>query len=284
MPKCPECGIEYVAGVKECTECKVPLIDDEEAQVANRIAIVKVKEALADRLVDYLNYCKVGNPEKMYDEDEDIYVVVVDEADADIAIKNAKVLLMNEMQPDEDETEGESEDPDQADFIIPEEEKEDTGVYVSKQERYEDLRSSASAFTIVGIVCVVLSVLMIAGIVKLPLNSTSELMMKLLLAVMGIAFAFIGFNSHKKAKALEAAAANEDSEIDSLLKDFLADHTAEGIDEAIYKIQPDIDPTLLAFQRLDLIRRDLQALRPELRDGSYLDEMSDRLYTQLFEE
>jgi len=64
---CPECGYEYVEGIKECADCRVPLVEEQPRQIRrrpkefqevlstyNQADIALIKSILDDEKVEYV--------------------------------------------------------------------------------------------------------------------------------------------------------------------------------------------------------------------------------------
>ncbi|MGB2957858.1 MAG: hypothetical protein WBG01_17685 [Bacteroidota bacterium] len=64
---CPECGYEYVEGIKECADCRVPLVEERPRQIRrhpkefqevlstyNQADIALIKSILDDERVEYV--------------------------------------------------------------------------------------------------------------------------------------------------------------------------------------------------------------------------------------
>lgn len=293
---CPKCGMEYVPGVTMCTECKVALVE-EEPQVAERIAVCKGNEQLANRMTEFLTYCKIKNVEKEYNEVEDTWYIIVDAEDADMAIKQASVLISQEYQQDrsaaepfkaldgEDTASTDAENAtDEPELIIPEAESTKGGAFVAKKAKYEDLKGTAVSFISVGSAALVLDILLFAGVLKLSfLAESSQVMMKIMLIIVGGIFLFIGIQAQLKTKGMKEEVAQEDTATEKIMSDFTSAYTGEDIDAQIYRIQADISDDLLPFQRLELIKRLVQKQHPEVNDDAFLDEMCDQIYSHYYD-
>ena len=295
---CPKCGMEYVPGITMCTDCKVALVEPK-TNVAERVAICRLNRQMANRLLEYLNYCKFTNPDKVYNESDGMWYVIVDSSEADEALKQASILLQKEYSEDapatfnalnndsfdEDSDETPAERTDAApELIIPEAESSAGGAFIPKKAKYEDLKGTFSAFTIVGGISLILSILMFTNVLNLTmLTNYSQLMLKCLLAFMGILFIVIGIRALFRMRGMKEEVAKEESATDQIFRDFTSAYTAETVDQQIFNIQPDVSDDLLPFQRLELIKRLMRKQHPELTDEVLLDEMCDRIYTALYE-
>lgn len=154
--------------------------------------------------------------------------------------------------------------------------------YESTAAKYEDLKSSASAFYMVGGLIFVLAVLSLAGIVPLPFYGASRILMHGLLLCMGILFLFIGIHSSKKAKSIHSMIAVEEEKNKKLMDWFLASYTSESLDQRLAEDYGTMEEEELMLKRMDFIH-DALITSHDLPDDGYADEMSEQIYTRLYE-
>ena len=119
MKYCPDCDMEFIDSVHTCTDCGKILVDKEKYFEGKAIREAEEAKAEEERQRQLL--------ESMSDEEKE-------------AVKEA-------MEEAEQESRGRRRG------AIPE-----PTVYVTRAERYEDLKSSASAFWIVGAALIILAV------------------------------------------------------------------------------------------------------------------------------
>lgn len=75
MPWCPKCGNEYEEGVRECSECKVALVNEYPEKLSMKLLVTIESESNADKLTDYLKYSGIDSVTELNDDNEyDIYV------------------------------------------------------------------------------------------------------------------------------------------------------------------------------------------------------------------
>ena len=84
--------------------------------------------------------------------------------------------------------------------------------YVNKEQRYEDMSSSASAFFLVGGVLLAASVLCFAGIVNLPMAGFSKYVFQGVMALMAVGCLAVAVSSKKRASVLKEEAKDEEKE------------------------------------------------------------------------
>lgn len=77
MPWCPGCKTEYQTGVTMCSDCKIELVDDLD-EVSALIPFFQAEDKkVAEKLVKFFNYSDLESSVQ-YDEENDIYVVLID--------------------------------------------------------------------------------------------------------------------------------------------------------------------------------------------------------------
>lgn len=156
-------------------------------------------------------------------------------------------------------------------------------VYVKKSQQYDDLKSSASAFLLVGGVLTLASVLAWAGIIRLPIGGLSKYITQGVLTGTGIASLIVAFKSLSAAKAVSGEAKQEEQATKELVEWFTSTYTAKQIDRKILHDFGDMDPEELSLKRFYLIH-DLIIVNHDLHNESYLDLLCDEIYAKLFDD
>lgn len=161
-----------------------------------------------------------------------------------------------------------------------------SSVYVKKSARYEDMKSSASAFLFMGCATLVLAAVCAAGI--LPVSPSSRPVFTLVPGLIGIACLYICLKTKKGAAAMKAAAAEENKETEGLIAAFLAAHSARQMDarlakdaEAAGDIFSELGPEELSLKRYGLIQ-DYLITEHDLPDPAYVDLLTEEIYNQMF--
>lgn len=170
----------------------------------------------------------------------------------------------------------EGEDPEEKPKAVP------VKVYVKKADKYEDLKSSASAFILVGGCLLVFSILCWIGIINLPLAGTSKLLMQSVLTVIGIGSVAVAFNTSKAAKAVKAQIAEENATTKQLIKWFVTSFDADDLDRQLAAELGELGPEELSLKRFELIQ-DIIITNHDITDQSYVDSLSEDIYSKLFE-
>lgn len=90
--------------------------------------------------------------------------------------------------------------------------------YVDKGQRYEDVKSSATAFFIIGGALAVASVLVFAGVINIPMYGIMKYIFQGMMAVMAVGSLIVAFSSQKSAAALKTEAVDEEKETKEIVE------------------------------------------------------------------
>ena len=238
MKYCPDCDMEFIDSVHTCTDCGKILVDKEKYFEGKAMREAEEAKAEEERQRQLL--------ESMSDEEKE-------------AVKEAL-------------EEAEQENRGRRRGALPE-----PTVYVTRAERYEDLKSSASAFWIVGAALIILAVAGWSGL--LPVNIILKLMFTILAAVS----IFIAWKTGQDAKTVKGQIKEENEVTEQLIKWFLENYTPEQIDEIVRRENGDLQDEVLALKRIALIQ-DIYVTQYDLADQGYVDALAEEVYGQLFED
>ena len=238
MKYCPDCDMEFIDSVQTCTDCGKILVDKDKYFEGKAAREAEEAKAEEDRRREML--------ESMTEEEKE-------------AMKEA-------MEEAEQQTRGRHRG------AIPE-----PTVYVTRAERYEDLKSSASAFWIVGAALIILAVAGWAGI--LPVN----IILKLMFTVLAGVSLFIAWKTGEDAKTVKGQIKEEAEVTEQLIKWFLENYTPEQIDEVITRENGELQDEVLALKRIAFIQ-DIYITQYDLADQGYVDALAEEVYGQLFED
>lgn len=317
MPYCPKCDMEFVEGITVCTDCGGPLYESEEAAKA-AMAEERAKERareLAREKAMYEEYLKSiaagdesGGDGQGEQDDSDPYSsnsryngsaespadIETDGTDADSHFQSSGISVLKNASDSSDESDGpvpedavpteeelralEAEVRRQAQSILP---PEPVHVYVDKSQKYDDLKSSASAFLLVGGVLLIVSILCWTGVINIPMAPVSKLIFQGALTVMGVFSLIVFARSSSSAKKLAPQIAEEKAQTRITIDWFTDQYTAEDIDNAISG-REDLSEEELSLKRFQVIQDRLVTGR-DLPDQAYVDALSEEIYSKLFE-
>ena len=154
-------------------------------------------------------------------------------------------------------------------------------VYVDKAEKYDDLKSSASAFLIVGGLLVVFSLLCWTGILRLPMQGISKLIFQGALLLMGCFSLGVFIRTSQSAKRLAPEIDAEKHQTEELIQWFTDTYSGDAVDKEI----PDFDELSeeeRSLKRFQIIQ-DYLITKKDLPDPSYVDALSEEIYGKLYE-
>ena len=160
-------------------------------------------------------------------------------------------------------------------------ERQPAGTYVKKEQRYEDMNSSASAFFLVGGVLAVIAAVSLLGYLPLPLYGVSRILFHVLLILMAAGSIAVAVSSKKSPARLKVQAADEEKETEDILQWFLKTYSARGLDDQLLMENPELSGEELELKRFELIQDYLVTGR-DLPDQSYADALCDMIYERLY--
>lgn len=245
MPYCPKCDMEFVDGITVCTDCGGPLLESEETAK------------------------KIAEEEKARRKEEELRLMEEEARRMD--------AYFSDMEADGADT---SDSPDQQ-KQQPNQRHAAPRVYVKKAQKYDDLKSSASAFLIVGIFLLAVSILLWTGILRLPMTGIMKLLFQGVLTLLGILSLWVSVSSSKSAQKLKPQIAAENKATGELTSWFLDTYDQEAIDRAIDDVQ-ELAPEELSLKRFQIIQ-DFLITNHDLPDPAYVDALSEDIYSKLFD-
>lgn len=251
MPYCPKCDMEFIEGITVCSDCGGPLMDMEEA------LLMKEREKL--------------------------------QREQEALLRQQQALgLLREPNSEEDESFDETTDASSDLSLSPEngtktpQVKEPTKAYVSKRQRYEDMKSSISAFSMLGGVFLAFGVLCLVNIINLPLDKGPAMVFELVLTAMGAGCLLVATATKKSADRLIKEAPAEESRTKELVTWFTDSFTGQDLDALLLKEDPTLADDELYLRRFELIQERLITAH-DLPDASYVDYLSEDIYGKLFD-
>lgn len=243
MPYCPKCDMEFVDGITVCSDCGGPLVESKEAAIAMQLQ--QEEEAAARRA--------------------------------------AEIASLEEAMREEIENAGQGGGPDILAGRAPVVRPEETHVYVKKSQQYDDLKSSASAFLIVGGCLLVFSVLCWANVIPLPMMGLSRMISQSVMTVLGVLSLVIAFRSMGTAKKVQEQVGEEEKTTKELVDWFLEQYSGDGLDRQLQGEFSQLGPEELSLKRFELIQ-DILVTHHDLADPSYVDLLTEEIYGKLYED
>lgn len=173
--------------------------------------------------------------------------------------------------------------------------------YVKKSSRYQDMKSSASAFLIIG--CVLLAAAAASFIYLSSKNGgaypaesrafpagVAAFIPSLAFCALGLVCLLVSFKTNRSAAAMKDAAAKENQETEELVSRFINSHTAEEIDGRLAtesktgnsaETPEACSPEELALKRYGLIQ-DYLITENDLPDPDYVDFLCEEIYNRMY--
>lgn len=256
MPYCPKCDMEFVDGITTCSDCGGPLVaSKEEADRLKREEQLKQQEE-QQRLAQEMTSMEMDSA--------DADTVYGSDSDDPAASTNGSASAA-------------STDPASALSF-----KQQSTAYVDKGQKYEDLRSSASAFLIVGGAVLIFSVLCWLQIIHLPMAGFSRYLIQTALTAMGIFSMVVYIKSNKSAKELLPQIEEEKQKTNDLIQWFLSEQSVQDIDREILDFDQ-LNEEEISLKRFQIIQ-DYLITHKDLPDPAYVDALCEEIYTKLYEE
>ena len=154
-------------------------------------------------------------------------------------------------------------------------------VYETKAQKYDDLKSSASAFLIVGGLLLAASLVFWTGIVSLPMTGVSKFIFQGTLTAMGIFSMAVYLNTSRSAKKLQPEIDKETQQTRELVAWFTDNWKADDIDKAIEE-RESLSEEEISLKRFQIIQ-DYLITGKNLPDPAYVDVLCEEIYSRLFE-
>ncbi|MCI9104992.1 MAG: hypothetical protein HFG57_03335 [Lachnospiraceae bacterium] len=240
MPYCPKCDMEFIEGITVCSDCGSALMESKE--VADALKRQEQEETLARAHAEYQAQLSMG---------EDITDEIDDQTKEENATPSPAFNRRHGLPP--------------------------TRVYVKKSEQYDDLKSSASAFFLVGGVLIVFSVLFWLDIISLPLGIIG----KAVLSILGVVSLLVAVKTIRDAKNIKEQIGQEELQTQKLIQWFVDSYTGQTLDEQISREYGELIFEELSLKRFELIQ-DILVTNHDLSNPSYVDLLTEEIYSRLY--
>lgn len=275
MAWCPVCKNEYREGITECSECKVPLVDNLEDCKLVKI-LYGTREGL-EELKEYLEYNAVKPVQIDFDKEEGTEALFVSEKDKLRSIKLISTL-MKQKQLEQLESNKEMEFTD----VKPQDTSAMLGFsdYTSNAKKAEDNKSAAYALLGVGVLGIVFVILGFLGV--LPFQPGNRYLLYGVLGAMFALFFVMGCISLKNAKGFEKKAITENTLTDTIKEWCVANLTKDVIDSSFQTAGKSEEE--LYFYRASFMKKRLNTQFMNLDQAFIESFIDDVLYDLVFGE
>ena len=153
-------------------------------------------------------------------------------------------------------------------------------VYVSKESKKEETKSTAYSFLLVSVFGFIALILFATGVLRVHVADYMKIMLCIVMGVMLLIFFVIGIVSLRQLKTLGTQAEKENDLSSEIISWFTSTYSAKDIDESMDEEVFDQD---LYFKRYEIMTRFLSKQYPDLEE-TFLDHLVEELYGNLFEE
>lgn len=153
-------------------------------------------------------------------------------------------------------------------------------VYVSKESKKEETKSTAYSFLLVSVFGFIALILFATGALPVHVADYMKIMLCIVMGVMLLIFFVIGIVSLRQLKTLGTQAEKENDLSSEIIFWFTSTYSAKDIDESMDEEVFDQD---LYFKRYEIMTRFLSKQYPDLEE-TFLDHLVEELYGKLFEE
>ena len=152
-------------------------------------------------------------------------------------------------------------------------------VYVSKESKKEETKSTAYSFLLVSVIGFIALILFATGALPVHVADYMKIMLCIVMGAMLLIFFVIGIVSLRQLKTLGTQAEKENDLSSEIISWFTSTYSAEDIDEGMDEEVFDQD---LYFKRYEIMTRFLSKQYPDLEE-TFLDHLVEELYGNLFE-
>lgn len=156
-----------------------------------------------------------------------------------------------------------------------------TEVYETKAQKYDDLKSSAAAFLVVGGLLLAVSIICWTGILRLPMTGASRLIFQGAMTLMGIFSIWVYVNTSSSAKKLRPEIDKERQKTQELVDWFSDRWKASDIDSVI-EDRESLSEEEISLKRFQIIQ-DYLITGKDLPDPAYVDALCEEIYSKVFE-
>lgn len=251
MPYCPKCDMEFIDGITKCTDCGGPLLESKE--VADAMKKKAKEKEMAKQRAQY-----------------EAMQAAMAQQQAAMAKQQAAMAEKGGAAP--------------AQTMAPKRRQQGgSRAYVNKAQKYEDLKSSAAAFYLVGGVLTVACILLWTGIVKLPMYGFGKYLTQGVLTVMGVGMLIVAVKTTQSLKDFKGDLDDDQKNAKEIVEWFAKTFSAAKIDQVIIHDFGELEPEDLSLKRFYVIH-DLLVTNKDLPNESYVDMLCEEIYSKMYED
>ena len=155
-----------------------------------------------------------------------------------------------------------------------------TKAYVEMETKYEDMKSTAYSFILVGAAGIILMLFMFVGIIPLQFAAYMKSIMGIVIGILFLIFLVIGIRSYMQLGSLKSQVKKEAEERETAKTWFFENFQANTIDESLGLI-PEEQLQQKYFKRSGFMKQKLSQQFPSYTDA-FLDYLTEQFYEELF--
>lgn len=245
---CPKCKNEYREGITVCADCGCELVES-------------------------LTVCAACNeknsvfPKPENEPENEMKKPIDSEMGSEMASETEQAVYENNANEE---------------LSSPEASERSAPAYIPKRSRYEDNKSSAFTFLLIGGVGAILVILHIAGVLDFNLTAFSKILTNTVMGALFIIFIVVGIVSTRNASRYKKEAAAEEALTGQICSFFHELYTTEGIDNAC-----GITEDSSTYEKWDLryhfIEKQISDEYSELA-ADYLEYITELIYNDIYSE
>lgn len=289
MAICPNCKLEYENGIKICADCKCELLDKLPELDIDIPMYYDKDEEYINTLINYLNYSKIKEVDKRYDDEQESFCIYTDSANEKKVKRLLNTYFDNELkeeaqtepsEPETDDSKDNTENSDSSELSPFNNIENAPANYVKKADKYKDLQGSAISLITVGILGDVYLIGKVLGLINFGpvLNQLSNILFLIVMGTLFNVFLIGGILAYKSSKTIKNEIGTEEETTAAILDEFTA-KTAEELDS-------NYDTTgnegALYFNRTDYLKKQITEKYGEL-DEAYLEDLIEQIYQAIFD-
>ena len=246
MPWCPKCKSEYREGIKECADCKIPLMDELPPDSENPYSEEnQMKQQAQQWVLEDIEEPQEADAEENAEPEKELSI--------ETQIRNARLNAA----------------------------RDSVRVYQNKKSKAEDFKSSGYTLIFVGTLGLIALVLLELGVFPVSLAAPGKYITYLVMGFMFLMFVIMGFSSFKSFKKYAKEAETEDDLTNRIKKWTLENVTKESIVKKA-ALPVDMPEEVKYFRYFEMLKN---AIKEEFGDmnAAYLESLAEELYGEIFE-